>query len=393
MGAVVQFRAKDRNEESADLTMLTAVMEACREGLAIAESGRVLLANCAFAQTFGYSEGAEMEGRALAEFLPESLFLFTSDAGQPLHQECDGVRKDGSEIRILAGSVHFQSAQRERQVIQLRVLNGDNAQQEQPPALRRSGLEQYESQEFQSQRLETLGRVVGGVAHDFNNLLTGIFLYCDMLLHALEPGNRLRAYVEEIRKAGGNSSELVQQLLSAARPQAEPTGSRSWNEVISGMQNFLAHTLGERAEIVIDLDPRAGEVGLSAAAMRQIVLNLVLNARDAMPQGGKITVSVRNCADCEDSPSELFSGYVALTVTDTGHGMDAATRAHVVEPFFTTKANGNGMGLATIQRLVVEANGSLEIESEPNCGTRIIVRLPQTILAKEPVQSQIQLGA
>ena len=393
MGAVVQFRAKDQKEEAADLMLLTAVMEACREGLAIAEGGRVLLANRAFAQTFGHFEGGEMEGRALADFLPESLFLFTSDAGQPSHQECDGVRKDGSEIRILAGSVHFQSAQRERQVIHLRTLNENKAQQELTSAPRKIGLEQAESQKFQSQRLETLGRVVGGVAHDFNNLLTGIFLYCDILLHALEPGNPLRSHVEEIRKAGGHSSELVQQLLSAAQPQAEPTGSRSWSEVISGMQNFLAHTLGERAELAIELDPRAGEVGMSATAMRQIVLNLVLNARDAMPEGGKIALSVRNCADCEDSPSELFSGYVALTVTDTGHGMDAGTRAHVLEPFFTTKANGNGMGLATIQRLVVEANGSLEIESEPHCGTRIIVRLPQAISVKEPVQSQIQIGA
>ncbi len=393
MGAVVQFRAKDQKEEVADLTLLTAVMEACREGLAIVESGRVLLGNRSFAQTFGYFEGCEMQGRALADFMPESLFLFTADAGQSSHHECDGVRKDGSEIRVLVGSAHFQSAERELLAIHLRTLNEQEAQQELPPAPQKIGPGQAEYRNGESQRLETLGRVVGGVAHDFNNLLTGIFLYCDLLLHALDHGNPLRSYVEEIRQAGGHSSELVQQLLSAAQPQEEPTGSRSWNEVISGMLTFLAHMLGEHVELAVNLDPRAGAVSMSATAMRQIVLNLVLNARDAMPEGGKIALTVRNCADCEDSPAELLSGYVVLTVTDTGQGMDAATRAHVLEPFFTTKANGNGMGLATIQRLVLEANGSLEIESEPNCGTRIIVRLPQAVPEPKPVQSQIQIGA
>ena len=135
--------------------------------------------------------------------------------------------------------------------------------------------------------------------------------------------------------------------------------------------------LGENIELVAELDPQAAAVRMSDTAMRQIALNLLLNARDAMPNGGRITLTARNCVECVDTPSGLFDGYVEFTVTDSGCGMDAATRIRLFEPFFTTKAvgHGNGLGLATVQRIVSEANGSLEVQSEPNKGTRISVRL------------------
>jgi signal transduction histidine kinase len=239
-----------------------------------------------------------------------------------------------------------------------------------------------ESREIEARGLETMGRVVGSVAHDFNNLLTGILLYCDLLAGGLDPGSPLRGYVEEIRQAGGHSAALIQQLFSTAQSRVEECGAYSWSEVISGMKNFLSRMLGEQTELVMELDPRAARVTLSESAMRQIVLNLLLNARDAMPAGGVITVSARNCVDSVDTPSELLDGYVELTVADTGSGMDDATRARACEPFFTTKTAGvgNGLGLATVQRIVGAANGSLEVQSEPSQGTRIVIRLPQAHL-------------
>jgi len=403
MSAVMQFRAKDQTDEAADTMLLTAVMEACAEGLAIIENGRVLHANRAFAQTFGYVEGPEVEGRAFADFIPESLFLFAPNAESPMPNasECTGVRRDGEEIGILAASAFFRTGQRELQVVNFCEM--DESKQLDPQVLFLQKIEQQkiESQqlelgklESQRQSLETMGRVVGGVAHDFNNLLTGILLYCDLLIRGLDSESPLRAYVEEIRKAGGHSSGLIQQLLSAALP-AEDTRAHSWNEVISGMQNFLARMLGENIELVTELDPQASPVRMSGAAMRQIALNLLLNARDAMPDGGRITVTARNCIDCVDTPSELLDGYVEFTVADTGCGMDAATRAHACEAFFTTKAagQGNGLGLATVQRIVSEANGSLEVQSEPNQGARICVRLPQAQPGQELQHPKTQIRA
>ena len=399
----MQFLAKDQTDESADTMLLTAVMEACAEGLAIVENGRVLHANRAFAQTFGYVEGPEVEGRAFADFIPESLFLFAPNAESPMPNasECTGVRRDGEEIGILAASAFFRTGQRELQVVNFCEM--DESKQLDPQVLFLQKIEQQkiESQqlelgklESQRQSLETMGRVVGGVAHDFNNLLTGILLYCDLLIRGLDSESPLRAYVEEIRKAGGHSSGLIQQLLSAALP-AEDTRAHSWNEVISGMQNFLARMLGENIELVTELDPQASPVRMSGAAMRQIALNLLLNARDAMPDGGRITVTARNCIDCVDTPSELLDGYVEFTVADTGCGMDAATRAHACEAFFTTKAagQGNGLGLATVQRIVSEANGSLEVQSEPNQGARICVRLPQAQPGQELQHPKTQIRA
>ncbi len=150
--------------------------------------------------------------------------------------------------------------------------------------------------------------------------------------------------------------------------------------MISGMHSFLIRAcLANKLSWSFELDPRTAPVGVSESGLRQIVMNLLLNSRDAMPEGGQIMLACRNCVDGVDTPSELLDGYVEFSVTDTGCGMDANTRARLFEPFFTTKSagKGNGLGLATVQRIVSEANGSLEVQSEPGKGTRIAVRLGQ----------------
>jgi signal transduction histidine kinase len=382
MSAVVQFPASDPTGHAADTALLSAVMEACAEGLAILQSGCLLHANRGFAETFGYADGPEVEGRALVEFIPESLFLLAPDpesAMQSTAAECTGVRRDGQEIPIMAASAIFRVGQREFQVINLHRL--DLCKPPKPQVLpgQKHEIPRPDPPKLVAHGLETMGRVVGSVAHDFNNLLTGILLYCDLLIRGLDTDSPLRVYAEEIRKAGGHSAGLIQQLFSAVRSQTDDSGGHSWNEVVTGMQNLMGRLLGESIELVNELDPRALPVTMNATAMRQIALNLLLNARDAMPKGGRITVTVRNCMDCVDSPSELLPGHVEFSVADTGCGMDAATLAQAFEPFFTTKAagHGNGMGLSTIQNIVAEANGSLQVHSEPGQGTRICIRLPQ----------------
>jgi two-component system cell cycle sensor histidine kinase/response regulator CckA len=234
----------------------------------------------------------------------------------------------------------------------------------------------------QADRLEAVGRLAGGVAHDFNNLLTGILLYCDLLMVGLEPCHRVRKYAEEIRKAGMQATGLVRQLLAIARPKGSQSRPVSLNEIAESMRNLLVRLIGENIELKLRLDPNLGLVNIDPVNAQQVLLNLVLNARDAMPAGGLISVETGNCkvqvlpengvgSTRTDLPCALFA------VRDNGTGMDAATRSHLFEPFFTTKGNkGNGIGLATVHDIVTTSGGLIYVDSELGHGSRISVLLP-----------------
>jgi signal transduction histidine kinase len=228
----------------------------------------------------------------------------------------------------------------------------------------------------EAQRMEAIGRLVSGVAHDFNNLLTGIVLCADLLLAGLEKSSPLCRYAQEIRTASAQSAEMIQQLLAVARQPADEPALLSLNDVIAGVQNLLTRLLGENVELRTELADDLRMVRIDPAQVQQIILNLALNARDAMPDGGRITLSTGNCqaGRRKDCPS----GFIQLEVRDTGCGMDAKTRSRAFEPFFTTKktGKGTGLGLATVYGIVKKKRGTIAIESKPGCGTRVIVRLP-----------------
>jgi two-component system, cell cycle sensor histidine kinase and response regulator CckA len=232
----------------------------------------------------------------------------------------------------------------------------------------------------ESQKMEVVGRLVGGVAHDFNNLLTGVTLYCDLLLAGLPKESRFRHHAEEIHMAGEQGAALIQQLMAISRQQVLEPRILCLNDAISKTRNLLSRLLGEKFELVTRLDEQLGHVKMDAAQVQQILFNLVLNARDAMNQGGCILVETSNS---ELSPAgTLLSNRVpavALTVTDAGCGMDADTLSHLFEPFFTTKANGRGtgLGLATVYNIVRNSGGTIEVDSKPGQGTRFRVSLPR----------------
>ncbi len=240
----------------------------------------------------------------------------------------------------------------------------------------------------QAEKLEAVGRLAGGVAHDFNNLLTGILLYCDLLKAHLEPCHRVRKYADEIRNAGMQAAGLVRQLLAVARPSSSEPRLLSLNEIIEGMRTLLSRLIGENINLQFHLDPSVGLIKMDPTQAQQILLNLVLNARDAMPGGGEITVETSNCkvqvlADSDHPESTLASRAPAslpcalFVVADNGSGMDAATRAHVFEAFFTTKAGkGTGLGLATVYDIVTSNGGLIHLDSAPARGTRVSVLLP-----------------
>src|SRR5271166_3162022 len=217
-----------------------------------------------------------------------------------------------------------------------------------------------QSHALEAQKMEAIGRLVSGVAHDFNNLLTGIVLCSDLLLAGLEKGSRLRRYANEIRTAGAHGADLIQQLTAMARPQATALEPLSFNDAVRGFLSLLTRLIGENIELTTELAPDLALLSMDPAQAQQIVLNLVLNARDAMPDGGRIKLVARNGADsgcgvARSSPDAC----VEFEVQDTGCGMDADVRARVFEPFFTTKkpGKGNGLGLATVHGIVRREGG------------------------------------
>ena len=235
----------------------------------------------------------------------------------------------------------------------------------------------------QAEKLEAVGRLAGGVAHDFNNLLTGVLLYCDLLMAHLEPCHRVRKYALEIRNAGLQATGLVRQLLAVARPTNSEARLLSLNEIAEGMRNLLVRLIGENIELKFQLDSNLGLVKMDPTHSQQILLTLVLNARDALPGGGQITVETSNCkvqvltepASGADSTASLPCAL--FVVADNGGGMDAATRAHLFEAFFTTKdGTGTGLGLATVNDIVSSNGGLIHVESAPARGTRVSVLLP-----------------
>src|SRR5579864_3791208 len=235
----------------------------------------------------------------------------------------------------------------------------------------------------EAQKMEAVGRLVGGVAHDFNNLLTAITLYSDLLLASLGPNAPQRRHGTEIRMAADRGAALIQQLLGFVRRQPPQPEKLAVDAVVDDMEDMLGRLIGEQIELKTDIQPELWPVKMDCAELQQIILNLVLNGRDAMGEGGTVTIRTRNVyLDPAQGGTEVGRGpYVEIAVRDTGCGMDSETRSHLFEPFFTTKpkGKGNGLGLATVQRIVVQNRGAIEVESSPGQGTTVHVLLPSEV--------------
>lgn len=231
-------------------------------------------------------------------------------------------------------------------------------------------------------KMEAIGQLAGGIAHDFNNLLGVIMGHDELLLEKLEETNPLRVHVERIHRAGQSGAELVGQLLAFSRKQALQPVVLDLNSVVANVTNMLGSVIGENITITTALDPELGRVKADRGQIEQILVNLAVNARDAMPGGGVLRIETASIfAPDQSCPevSETAGPLVALTVTDTGVGMDRETQSHIFEPFFTTKVRGKGtgLGLATVYGVVKQSGGFISVCSEPGQGTTFKIFLPR----------------
>jgi PAS domain S-box-containing protein len=239
-----------------------------------------------------------------------------------------------------------------------------------------------EEQLRNAQQLEAIGRLAGGVAHDFNNILSIIMGHAELLL-ATGVDERSRVGLEQMRRATERAASLTQQLLAFSRKQVLQPKVLDLNDTVADVQKMLSRVIGEDIELIARLHPSLMAVKADPGQVEQVLMNLAVNARDAMPHGGKLAMETSNVEFQEDEARDLdlaAGRYVMLRVTDTGNGMDAVTLAHIFEPFFTTKpmGKGTGLGLSTVYGIVKQSGGGIQVESEPESGTAFRIYLPAT---------------
>jgi PAS domain S-box-containing protein len=319
----------------------------------------------------------------------ESVMQICRDAiaqGRDHELEYRSVAADGREV-WLRDIVHVVRDSSGRPVT-LRGLTVDLTE------LRRSerALRQSEDQLRQAQKMDAVGKLAGGIAHDFNNLLMVIRGDSDLMLRRLAPADPLRSNAEGIRDAADQAASLTRQLLAFSRKQVTAPRFVDLNAIVASIHAMLQRLLGETINLVTVAAPDLGAVKADPGQVEQMILNLCVNARDAMPDGGRLTVRTAN-VDLDDAAAAQWSDgrsgpYVMLEVTDTGIGMDAQTRSHLFEPFFTTKeqGKGTGLGLSTVYGTVKQSGGHISVESEPGRGSTFTVYLPRVAAVAPPAE-------
>jgi two-component system cell cycle sensor histidine kinase/response regulator CckA len=305
------------------------------------------------------------------------------DGGQRLQFEMACVRKDGSRVDVaMTASVLLDDAE----LIQgVSIIARDITERLRSEA----ALHRSEEQLRQAQKMEAIGSLAGGVAHDFNNMLSVILSYTSMIVDELKPTDPLRADIEEVHKAGMRATVLTRQLLAFSRHQMLQPIVLDLNRVVSQIETMLSRLLREDIQLILLPAPLAGNVYADLGQIEQVITNLLVNARDAMPNGGSLTLETALVELDERYAAEhvgvAMGPYVTLTVTDTGTGMDAATQERIFEPFFTTKdsSKGTGLGLSTVYGIIQQSGGHIHVASEVGKGTTFTIYLPRTDRTQE----------
>jgi PAS domain S-box-containing protein len=373
----------------AELARLGAAVQQTADSIVITDvEGRIEYVNPAFERITGYSRDEALgqnprilkspkNDPAVYRDLWETITAGKVWVGQLLNR-----KKDGSEFteRVTISAVHDEAG---RIVNYIAVKQDTTAQA------------QLEEQLRQSQKLEAIGQLAGGVAHDFNNLLTVIGGYSSILLGKLPADSPHRASVEEIKKAGDRAGALTRQLLAFSRKQILQPKVLNLNTVVTDLEKMVRRLIGEDIDVLTIKSPVLGQIRADPGQIEQVLLNLIVNARDAMPQGGKLTIETRNVILSEEAAQRRAApagSYVTFSVSDTGQGMDAAIQPRIFDPFFTTKGSGKGtgLGLATVYGIVKQSGGHIWVYSEVGSGSVFKIFLPRL---DQPPESELEAVA
>jgi two-component system, cell cycle sensor histidine kinase and response regulator CckA len=353
--------------------------------------GTILACNPPFARMFGFNSVQDSIGSNVGSLCPvaelrDTLLQRLHEEGRIQALDVELCRADRTPVSVIANVVGAFNTAGELTEIKGYVL--DNTERR-----------KVEEQLRQSQRIDAIGRLAGGVAHDFNNLLGVISGNNHFLLRHLPPDDARTRYAVEIGKAADRAAALTRQLLAFSRKQILQPQILDLNSVVREMEQLLLRLIGEDIDLVVRTTAPLGRVRADPGQIEQVIMNLAVNARDAMPQGGRLTIETANVALAEDyarqHPGTVAGSHVMVAITDTGHGMDEATKARAFEPFFSTKekGQGTGLGLATVYGIVKQSGGSIYLYSEPGCGTSCKIYLPEVaegastppIAADEPI--------
>jgi two-component system, cell cycle sensor histidine kinase and response regulator CckA len=361
-----------------------AILEAAQDAIITMDSQlNIREFNPAAEQMFGYAR-LDILGRNVELLLPpaekdqhlSALYEYMTTGGGPLagrQFELPGLKADGSEIPLELTVARIGSDSRV-------VLTGFMRDITERRAL--------EEQLRQSQKLEAIGRLAGGVAHDFNNILMSIMGSADLMLMQLAPDDSARDEASEIKQSVDRGAGLTRQLLAFSRRQATRPRHFAVGDVIGGMDTMLRRLIGPEIEFQIVSSPEPLIVRADSGQVEQVVLNLVVNGRDAMPEGGRLTIRIEEIQLDEVAAAAIAEGrpghYARVSVADTGTGIDEKTRAKLFEPFFTTKeqGKGTGLGLSIVYGIVKQSGGYITVASEPGRGATFLIYLP---IAAAPV--------
>ncbi|MHB1390196.1 MAG: PAS domain S-box protein [Thermoleophilia bacterium] len=378
-------------------TKLRAVFEKSRDAIGVSQAGTHIMVNSAFLELFGYQHESDLVGTPILELIApddrdsiqKKMQRRTSRAQGGETYETRGLRKNGTEFDM---DVSVSTYDLKGIVYTLVILRDTTEHQRLEESLR------------QSQKMESIGRLAGGVAHDFNNFMTAVEGYIDLSLMDLPQGSPVRDNLTEARRAAERAADLTRQLLLFSRREPLRLKPLSLNATITDLLKMLRRLIGEQYSFVIDLDEKLPAIEADAGLIEQVLMNLAVNARDSMPGGGEIRISTARVDVSEEQVSTHINCHVGefarIRVTDEGTGMSGEMVSHIFEPFFSTKGagKGTGLGLSVVFGIVSRHGGWIDVESEPGKGSSFSIYLPALELdaveaARERMSSENLMGA